>query len=156
MGLNFGNANRLIAEHCQGKAGRRGTLFKIGQVGRRTGTPQARVPALDRFIPRAEDRDARVRARLRSIKAALAGVWPHAKGKEARMLYYFNVIEGCREFADPEGTELPSEEAAQEEAGVIALELLREFPGRFGRDCILEVISEAGQRIMARPILSSP
>jgi hypothetical protein len=79
------------------------------------------------------------------------------KGKrEALMLYYFNIIEGCSEIADPEGTDLPSEEAAQDEARVIALELLREFPGRFECNSILEVISEAGQRIMARPILSSP
>ena len=67
--------------------------------------------------------------------------------------YFFNIIEGSFEIADPEGTDLPSEEAAQMEALAIASDLLREFPGRFGHTSVLEVFSEDRRRIMALPIV---
>lgn len=68
------------------------------------------------------------------------------------MRYYFNILEGPREISDSEGTELPDEEAAQVEAGAIALELARIFPGRFGHGSVLETFSECGQRVFALPI----
>ena len=69
------------------------------------------------------------------------------------MLYFFNIIEGSSEIADLEGTDLPSEKAAQTQALAIAAELLREFPERFGHTSVLEVVSEDRRRIMALPIL---
>jgi hypothetical protein len=69
--------------------------------------------------------------------------------------YFFNIIEGLSEIVDPEGTDLPSEEAAQAEAFAIAADLLREFPGRFGHSAVLEVFSEDRRRVMALPILPS-
>jgi hypothetical protein len=68
--------------------------------------------------------------------------------------YFFNIIEGPSEIVDPEGTDLASEAAAQVEAFAIAADLLREFPGRFGRTAVLEVFSEDRRRIMAIPIQS--
>lgn len=68
------------------------------------------------------------------------------------MLYYFNIIEGTDEFPDPEGSELPDEQAAQIEALAIAEELEREFPGRFLHNSVVEVISEIGKRVLAFPI----
>ena len=76
-------------------------------------------------------------------------------GRRGRpLLYYFNIIEGRAEIPDPEGTDLPNEEAAQSEAREIALELSREFPGRFGHGSVLEVLTEGGRRIVAFPIQS--
>jgi hypothetical protein len=66
--------------------------------------------------------------------------------------YFFHIIEGLSEIVDPEGTDLPSEEAAQAEAFAIAADLLREFPGRFGHTAVLEVLSEDKRRIIAFPI----
>lgn len=43
------------------------------------------------------------------------------------MLYFFNIFEGSVEIPDPEGTELPSWEAAQIEAATIVRELVSEF-----------------------------
>lgn len=71
------------------------------------------------------------------------------------MRYYFHIIEGSSEIADPEGTDLPDEEAAQAEALAIAAELLQEFPGRFRQNSVLEVLCEDGRRIMALPIHSA-
>ena len=68
------------------------------------------------------------------------------------MRYYFHIIEGSSEITDPEGTDLPGEEAAQAEALTIAAELLQEFPGRFRENSVLEVFCEDGRRIMALPI----
>ena len=68
------------------------------------------------------------------------------------MLYFFNVIEGSIEIPDPEGTELPSWEAAQVEAAAIARELLSEFPGRFSGSSVLEVVTACGKRVMAIPV----
>ena len=70
------------------------------------------------------------------------------------MRFYFNVIEGQTEISDQEGTDLPSEEAAQEEASAIIRELRSEFPGRFVKSSVLEVMSECGRRIIALPILA--
>ena len=70
------------------------------------------------------------------------------------MLYYFNIIDGPTEILDPEGTELPSEEAAQSEATAIAAELVQEFPRSFGPHSILEAISAEGRRVMALPLHS--
>ena len=70
------------------------------------------------------------------------------------MLYFFNIIEGRCEIPDPEGTDLPSEQAAQSEAQEIALELSREFPDRFHHGSVLEVLTECGRRIIAFPIQS--
>jgi len=69
--------------------------------------------------------------------------------------YFFNIIEKSFEITDPEGTDLPSEEAAQAEALAIAAELLREFPDRFGQTSVLEVFSEDRRRIIAFPIRPS-
>ena len=69
------------------------------------------------------------------------------------MRYFFNIIEGPDEIADPEGTDFPSEQAAQREASAVVADLLREFPGRFGRTSVLEVFSEDRRRIIALPIL---
>lgn len=68
------------------------------------------------------------------------------------MLYFFNIIEGSVEIPDPEGTDLPSWEAAQEEAAAVVRELSREFPGRFGSRSVLEVVTGCGRRVMALPI----
>jgi hypothetical protein len=67
--------------------------------------------------------------------------------------YFFNIIEGPFEITDPDGTELPSEGAAQAEAVAVVADLVREFPGRFGHTSVLEVFSEDGRRIIALPIL---
>jgi hypothetical protein len=67
------------------------------------------------------------------------------------MLYFFNIIEGSAEISDPEGTDLPSWEAAQAEAAAVVKELHREFPGRFGYGAVLEVITASGRRVMALP-----
>ena len=71
------------------------------------------------------------------------------------MRYFFNIIEGSFEIADPEGTEFPSDGAAQREALAIAADLLREFPDRFGPTSVLEVFSEDRRRVIALPILPS-
>ena len=68
------------------------------------------------------------------------------------MLFYFNIIEGPLEMTDPEGTDLPDEQAAQNEALAIACELKREFPTRFLNSSVVEVISATGQRVLAFPI----
>ncbi len=68
------------------------------------------------------------------------------------MLYFFNIFEGSTEIRDPEGTELPSWEAAQAEAAAIVQSLRGEFPGRFGRSSVLEVVTACGRRVMALPI----
>lgn len=73
----------------------------------------------------------------------------------AAVLFYFNIIEGAFEIPDPEGSDLPDEQAAQMEALAIAEELEREFPGRFLRNSIVEVISETGKRVLAFPIGSN-
>ena len=69
------------------------------------------------------------------------------------MRYFFNIIEGPFEITDPDGTELPSEGAAQAEAVAVVADLVREFPGRFGHTSVLEVFSEDGRRIIALPIV---
>ena len=74
------------------------------------------------------------------------------QGRET-VRYFFNIIEGSCEITDPEGTDFPSEAAAQAEARAIAADLLREFPGRFGHTSVLEVFSEDRRRVMALPIL---
>ncbi len=71
------------------------------------------------------------------------------------MRYYFHIIEGSSQIADPEGTDLPGEDAAQAEALRIAAELLQEFPDRFRQNSVLEVFCEDGRRIMALPIHSA-
>lgn len=71
------------------------------------------------------------------------------------MHFYFNIIEGAVEFTDPEGSNLPDEQAAQLEALALAEELEREFPGRFIHNSVVEVISEIGKRVLAFPIGSS-
>ena len=68
------------------------------------------------------------------------------------MLYFFHIIEGTSKITDLEGTDFPSEEAAQTQASEIAAELLREFPKYFGQTSVLEIVSEDGRRIMALPI----
>ncbi len=68
------------------------------------------------------------------------------------MRYYFHIIEGASEIADPEGIDLPGEAAAQAEALTIASELLQEFPDRFRQNSVLEVFCADGRRIMALPI----
>jgi hypothetical protein len=68
--------------------------------------------------------------------------------------YFFNIIVGTSEIIDPEGTELPNEQAAHAEALAIAAELLHEFPDRFGHSSVLEVLSEDRRRIMALPLRS--
>jgi hypothetical protein len=68
------------------------------------------------------------------------------------MLYFFNIIEGSVEIPDPEGTDLPSWEAAQAEGAAVAKELCQEFPGRFGSSSVLEVVTACGRRVMALPI----
>lgn len=67
------------------------------------------------------------------------------------MLYFFNIVEGCVEIRDPEGTELPSWSAAQTEAAAIVAELQSEFPGRFGKTSVVEVVTACGKRVMALP-----
>ena len=67
------------------------------------------------------------------------------------MLYHFNIIEGASQIVDLDGTELPSEEAAQAEACQIVSKLMREFPGRFGIGSAVEVFT-SGRRIMAIPV----
>jgi len=69
--------------------------------------------------------------------------------------YYFHIIEGSCEIADPEGTDLPGQDAAQAEALAIAAELAREFPDRFRQNSVLEVVCEDGRRIMAFLIRSA-
>ncbi len=68
------------------------------------------------------------------------------------MLYFFNIFEGSVEIPDPEGSDLPSWEAAQAEAGAIVRELISEFPGRFRCSSVLEVSLACGKRVMALPI----
>lgn len=68
------------------------------------------------------------------------------------MLYFFNIFEGSVEIPDPEGSELPSWAAAQAEGSAIVEELCREFPGRFGTNSVLEVVTACGRRVMALPI----
>jgi hypothetical protein len=68
------------------------------------------------------------------------------------LLYFFNIFEGSVEIPDPEGTDLPSWEAAQAEAGIIVRELVSEFPGRFRCSSVLEVSLACGKRVMALPI----
>jgi hypothetical protein len=68
------------------------------------------------------------------------------------LLYYFNIVEGDVEILDPEGTDLPSWEAAQVEAAAIVRGLISEFPGRFRRASFLEVVLACGKRVMALPI----
>jgi hypothetical protein len=68
------------------------------------------------------------------------------------LLYFFNIFEGSTEIPDPEGTDLPSWEAAQAEAAAIVRELVSEFPGRFHRSSVLEVVLACGKRVMALPI----
>ena len=68
------------------------------------------------------------------------------------MRYFFNIIEAGIEIPDPEGMDLPGPDAAQKEALAIAFELRAEFPGRFGRHGVIEVLSEAGQCVFASPI----
>ena len=68
------------------------------------------------------------------------------------MLYFFNILEGCVEIPDPEGSDLPSWEAAEAEALAIIDELRSEFPGRFGFSSVLEIVTACGKRVMALPI----
>ena len=68
------------------------------------------------------------------------------------MIYYFHIHEGGTQIRDPEGTELPSWDAAQEEAFAIIRELRAEFPERFGVSSVLEVVTACGKRVMALPI----
>ena len=68
------------------------------------------------------------------------------------MRYFFNILDGSEEISDPEGTDLPSDMAAQKEALAVAADLVREFPGRFGQTTVLEVFSEDRRRIIALPI----
>lgn len=71
------------------------------------------------------------------------------------MRYYFNVVTASDEICDPEGTELPSDEAAQAEARIIASQLLNEFPGGPIPSSVLEIITQEGRRILAMPIQQS-
>lgn len=66
------------------------------------------------------------------------------------MRYYFNVITKTAHINDPEGTELPSDEAALMEARIVIAQLRRDFPGHFGEDASLQVSTGRG------PILSVP
>ena len=68
------------------------------------------------------------------------------------MLYFFNIFEGSVEIRDPEGTDLPSWDAAQAEAAAVIQDLRRQFPGRFGYCSVLEVATACGRRVMALPI----
>jgi hypothetical protein len=91
---------------------------------------------------------------LRWIKAAFlpAVFFPLGNPGTGLVLYFFHIFEGGVAIPDLEGTDLPSWEAAQEEAAAIVRELVREFPGRFGRSSVLEVSLACGKRVMALPI----
>ena len=65
------------------------------------------------------------------------------------MRFFFNIVEGSVEIADPEGSDLPSQDAAQAEARAIAVELAQEFPGRFKNNSVVEALTETGNRIFA-------
>lgn len=71
------------------------------------------------------------------------------------MRYYFNVVTASEEISDPEGTELPSDEAAQAEARIIASQLVSEFPGGPIASSALEIVTQEGRRILAMPLLHS-
>jgi hypothetical protein len=62
-------------------------------------------------------------------------------------LYFFNV-RGVRKSSDNVGEELPDNEAAWEEATIIAAELFRDIDGRFqpGQQWTLEVPTVRGSR----------
>lgn len=64
--------------------------------------------------------------------------------------YYFNVVTNTANINDPEGMELPSDEAALIEAMIVIAQLRRDFPGQFGEDASLQVSTGRG------PILSVP
>ena len=65
------------------------------------------------------------------------------------MRFFFNIVEGSVEISDPEGSDLPSQDAAQAEARAIAVELAQEFPGRFKNNSVVEALTETGNRIFA-------
>ncbi len=72
------------------------------------------------------------------------------------MRYFFDIFLNGEHIPDPEGTELPSEEAAQKEAIASAKELSMEFPQRKSSTGanIIEVADGSGRRIIALPIYS--
>ena len=91
--------------------------------------------------------------RLRGINADTPGLRSTGPAKmRGAMLYFFNIFQQGAEIRDPEGTELPSWEAAQAEAAAIIAELQSQFPGQFGSGSVLEVVTACGKRVMARPI----
>jgi len=90
-----------------------------------------------------------------ALDQCTASKWGFLSGGEdgdSGLLYFFNIYEGGIKIPDPEGTDLPSWEAAQEEARVVVEELRREFPARFGFTSVLEVVTACGRRVMALPI----
>jgi hypothetical protein len=60
------------------------------------------------------------------------------------MRYFFNVVTKSAEINDPEGTELPSDEAAFIEAKVVIAQLRRDFPGQFESGSNLRVSTHNG------------
>lgn len=68
------------------------------------------------------------------------------------MRYHFNVITETSQINDPEGTELPTDEAALVEAQTVIAEIRRDFPGRFGSDATLQVVKR-GRRVFDLPFL---
>jgi hypothetical protein len=68
------------------------------------------------------------------------------------MRYFFNVISDGVEIPDPEGSDLPGEDAAQEEAHAIRAELAKHYRDRLERGFVLEVKTECGRRILALPV----
>ena len=54
---------------------------------------------------------------------------------------------------DPEGTDLPTDEAAFAEAAAVMAELRRDFPGEFSVGSVLDVL-EDGRRVFALPFES--
>lgn len=68
------------------------------------------------------------------------------------MRYFFHVFLDSGFIRDNEGTELPSEEQAQEEAAAVTSELLWNFSERLTKSAVVEVISEAGKRVIALPV----
>jgi hypothetical protein len=90
---------------------------------------------------------------LRQRKAgtgALCFPVPGETNASRKTRYYFNVVTNTANINDPEGMELPSDEAALIEAMIVIAQLRRDFPGQFGEDASLQVSTGRG------PILSVP
>jgi len=68
------------------------------------------------------------------------------------MRYFFNLFMDGELVLDEEGTNLSSDQAAQEEALACKTELDREFQADSRTSAILEVLDESGRRIMALPV----